>query len=52
MEISSLDDGGRSYLEEKIGKIVEEKYHPIIEELWNSGNREELISKKKELNSE
>jgi hypothetical protein len=30
MEINTLDDGGRSYLEEKIGKIVQEKYHPII----------------------
>jgi len=28
---------------------VVEKYHPIIEQLWNSGRREELIATKKSL---
>jgi len=43
------DDGGRAYLEERINKIVVEKYHPIIEQLWNSGKKDELIGKKKQL---
>jgi hypothetical protein len=37
---STRDDGGREYLSEKLNKLVAEKYHPIIEELWNSGRRE------------
>jgi hypothetical protein len=28
-------DEGRDYLEEKLKQIVIEKYHPIIEKLWN-----------------
>lgn len=43
------DDGGRAYLYAKLSQLVIEKYHPIIEELWNSGRREELIAQKKQL---
>lgn len=46
---STPDDGGRAYLEEKLRNLVIEKYHPIIEKLWNEGRREELIAKKKQL---
>ena len=30
-------------------KIVVEKYHPMIEELWNTGRKEELTATKKKL---
>lgn len=43
------NDGGREYLEEKLKKIVVDKYHPMIEELWNSGRKEELTATKKKL---
>jgi hypothetical protein len=43
------DDGGREYLSNKLNELVIEKYHPIIEELWNSGRREELTATKKTL---
>jgi hypothetical protein len=43
------DDGGREYLSAKLNQLVIEKYHPIIEELWNSGRREELIATRKKL---
>lgn len=46
---SKFDDGGRAYLSERLNRLIEEKYHPRIEELWNSGRREELIAMKKEL---
>ena len=42
------DDGGRAYLSEKLKKIVIDKYHPVIEKLWNEGKREELIATKKQ----
>jgi hypothetical protein len=29
--------------------LVIEKYHPIVEKLWNEGKRDELIARKKEM---
>ena len=50
LQISNApDDGGREYLSKKLNQLVIEKYHPIIEKLWNSGRREELIATKKSL---
>ena len=46
------DDGGRAYLEEKLRNIAIEKYHPIVEKLWNEGRKEELIATKKNLEIE
>ena len=49
---SPTDDGGRAYLEEKLKDIVIEKYHPIVEKLWNEGKKDELIARKKSMEIE
>lgn len=46
---SKPDDGGRAYLEEKLKNLVIEKYHPLVEKLWNEGKRDQLIANKKQM---